>query len=653
MSWHSVTLQIENHLMEIVPANCNSDRRTDLLLITDDPPELQVYLAKSSEKFYLNWKKSLTSPTDKCITADINADGKTDILLFGKKELGVTVFLGKGNGTFRSSTTILPEYSFNAISVSDFNNDGITDVAASSWISNEVLIFSGFGRMRYSEPSVLKFPSEVAYFKSAFIDSDMNKDLLVGFLEEPMFETFHGDGFGGFHLLQNVSMDYIPSQIIVDDVNGDGKPDAAVLNQNEKTLSIWLNNGDGVFEEHVDFMAGKSPENFVLIQHPHSNFIDAAILDKATNKVRLLYNANIASTIGSFQNYALGLKPNNVVVTDINHDGWKDLIVANFGSQNLSFLFNRRNGTFDGQIPFQTPASVSYLKYVSKNDSAAVIVSTQPELEKIFVSEINLHTFSLRSYILVPEGRPDILSVKVQPIANYLHIYALEKQATERFSSLTEFEQIAPTRFIERNFAPDPRYKMIAATIGDFDGNERDDLVYISFNEKRKKEEVYQARGSGQEQFEQATLAFAFDVAAPCDAMMWNADLNGDGIKDVIINLHDPENLLAVSLGRMQNTLSMHFFRTKNLVDVTARENLQVLDINGDGRNDIVLENNLDKSIQLYLGKGDGTFLQPTRLYSSEGVGGFAFGDLNNDGIPELIITDTMNGVLKIIPFEQ
>jgi hypothetical protein len=65
-------------------------------------------------------------------------------------------------------------------------------------------------------------------------------------------------------------------------------------------------------------------------------------------------------------------------------------------------------------------------------------------------------------------------------------------------------------------------------------------------------------------------------------------------------------------------------------------------DIDGDGKLDLIVSSGL----QVYLGKGDGTFQStPVSISTSCNVGAFAVGDINGDGKPDLVVTDGCGSV--------
>jgi hypothetical protein len=653
LEWHSFTVEAEYPVYEMASGNLSADNLSDIALLSDNQQDLQVYLAKSNGKFYLSWKKRLPSPFDQLLIADINSDGKMDILLYGKKQPGITVFAGRGGGTFTQGALLFPEISFSTVIVTDMNEDGINDVLASNWITNELLLYSGVGKMKFSEPSVTTFQNEPAIVAVAFLDGDPNKDIVVGFTNELYYQTLMGDGLGSFHLFQTVTLGSFASQLIIEDVNGDGKQDVSALCANDKSLRIGLNDGKGFLEEHIAFDAGTSPAGFVLIPYLSSRFIDAVILDPNRSRIRILHSTQEPISNADELMYAVGLNPAGIVTYDVNHDGWDDIMVANPGSQNISLLFNRHDGTFTGQISFESPTNSQFLQYSPLNNTLGLVLGSHPEVEKLSVMKINLHDYSASSFSLPSIGSPDILAVMTDSTDEHLHIYVLEREGDDVHALLTEYVQIDSARFIQRDITLHPLGEILTGTMGSFDNAGNLDLAYITVNGKTKQEEIYQSRGNRSHTFEPAKLSLAYDAQTGSIPILWAHDLNGDGIADLLVKSSEEGQTLFVSLGRADTTFSPPVFRIKNDVRISDRHDLQFADLNGDGIVDLVLRNSVSKTIQAYLGKGNGTFSPKMRLMSSKSTGGFVLSDVNNDGIPELIVTDSEKGIVKIISLEE
>jgi hypothetical protein len=85
-----------------------------------------------------------------------------------------------------------------------------------------------------------------------------------------------------------------------------------------------------------------------------NGFQDIVVANYGSNNVTVLLGdgaGNFAAAVGS--PYLVGFNPHSIVIADVNGDSKKDLIVANVGSNTVSVLLGNGNGTF--------MAAVSYL----------------------------------------------------------------------------------------------------------------------------------------------------------------------------------------------------------------------------------------------------------------------------------------------------
>jgi hypothetical protein len=113
-----------------------------------------------------------------------------------------------------------------------------------------------------------------------------------------------------------------------------------------------------------------------------------------------------------------------------------------------------------------------------------------------------------------------------------------------------------------------------------------------------------------------------------------NADLNGDGLSDVVTASYD-DGVLAVFFN---NKSSPGTFNPPLVLDSQGASQLAIADMNGDGLPDIV---SADFNVSLFVQTSPGTFAAPIALYTG-GANWVALGDLNGDGAADVALTDSV-----------
>jgi len=148
-----------------------------------------------------------------------------------------------------------------------------------------------------------------------------------------------------------------PLSAIVADFNGDGKPDVAVVNSGENTVSILLGKGDGTFAPKQDFATGTDPVSVVTGDFNHDGKLDLAIANNYDLTVSIL----LGNGDGTFESGAVlptQNPPQRLITGDFNGDGKLDLATVNStdvtGTSNnsVSILLGHGDGTFAPAIEY-------------------------------------------------------------------------------------------------------------------------------------------------------------------------------------------------------------------------------------------------------------------------------------------------------------
>jgi hypothetical protein len=121
-------------------------------------------------------------------------------------------------------------------------------------------------------------------------------------------------------------------------------------------------------------------------------------------------------------------------------------------------------------------------------------------------------------------------------------------------------------------------------------------------------------------------------------------DLNGDGFGD-LVTTHAPNKSISVYLGRGDGT----FQPPATYQAQTAAAAPTLADLNQDGILDLAVANATGQSISVFLGRGDGTFSPPTAYAVGSGPSAIRTADFNRDGITDLLVDNQASGTVSVL----
>jgi hypothetical protein len=113
------------------------------------------------------------------------------------------------------------------------------------------------------------------------------------------------------------------------------------------------------------------------------------------------------------------------------------------------------------------------------------------------------------------------------------------------------------------------------------------------------------------------------------------ADVNGDGKLDLVVD-NEGGGSVSISLGNGNGT----FQAPQTLAAGYSPSYVAVADLNGDGKPDLVVTNVSDNTVSVFLGNGNGTFQAATTFATGSGPFSVTVADVNGDGKPDLVVAD-------------
>lgn len=186
--------------------------------------------------------------TNALVSGDLSGDGKLDIVTAGSQ---LSVLLGNGDGTFTLASRFGKGSTF-GVSIGDFTRDGKLDVASSDG-RDRLLVFLGNGDGTFTRGSSPQVGAVATQLVSQDLNGDGKLDLVAAALN---ILVLLGNGDGTFKApVTYQCCSSSPNAMVMGDFNGDGRPDVATPFSavGGYEVSILLGNGDGTLQQRISY----------------------------------------------------------------------------------------------------------------------------------------------------------------------------------------------------------------------------------------------------------------------------------------------------------------------------------------------------------------------------------------------------------------
>ena len=372
------------------------------------------------------------------VVADFNEDGNADIAVTGGQTGKISVVLGQGAGNFGAPVDIAVDDFAAGIAAADFNLDGHVDLIVTNLIANgSVKVLFGNGTGSFPNSATFGAAQQVGHGPFAIATGDFNgdhkPDLVLTNLLDQTYTVIFGDGQGGsigsasaacggagpqavavadFNrdgiddiAISNTLVDNVaifegfsgggtnplspasgspytsikePEGLSVGDFNGDGLPDLASADVGGGTVTVFINDGSGVFGTS-DFRVGGGPFSLATLDADLDGKADIVTANPESGDVSLL-RGNGDGTFQPFQSLDPNVSHSNpigIAVGDFNGDGRPDLVTGNHGLQNdsLSVLINTSPVSVNA-----SGTAVNAVEGISLSNTVVAGLSTVPQI---------------------------------------------------------------------------------------------------------------------------------------------------------------------------------------------------------------------------------------------------------------------------------
>ncbi|MDR6528559.1 hypothetical protein J2787_003996 [Chryseobacterium rhizosphaerae] len=685
---------------DLIPRDLNNDNKKDVLVRNY---YRDLYWIKNTGTGFEHPELIYKSPVDDIKdynSADFDGDGKTDIIFSTKKGL----FLMKGTSSGGAATFTQPialsDQNIPLFRIADIDGDGDQDIYLHQPISGTWLKNNGNGTFTPGSHifSSLQKPDSVILRD---LDNDNKPDLLVRINESRILRWYKNDGSGNFTVKQTIDDFALGEYFEVGDIDSDGDLDIIHLFENGNIKQFkWYKNTNGAGTFSTSQLISDIPAGPYAIQNVKRYGVKMLDLDGDLKEdlvfcvywdQKLSWKKNLGNgTFGPEQIVSQNAKLiTQFDAADFNNDSKMDLISVSFGDDKVAW-YEGINGTGSFTPEKVLTTDVNSLNTVSAGDidgdGDADIISLSRKNKIAWYKNTNgLGDFSgvqkiirndirLQSQVTLADmdhdGDNDVVFMgEADPSITYRYAW-LENDGAGNFA-------------IEHpivNLGMEPTYRN---TIGDFNGDGKKDIAFMASSTKLK---VAFNTGNGNFSAPQEFL----NPAIGSVGILQNEDVDGDGDQDIIITNDGKikwyenidglgnftaEHVVASSsngftklyfadldgdgdrdisfvnangnkIGWFENINAQGSFGPEKVISTGTAVSpyaIVAMDIDGDGRKDIVTNSQTQPKLRWYKNNGNGVFDATPQLITNNtgSVVSLLSADLNGDGIPELISGST------------
>jgi len=262
---------------------------------------------------------------------DYDGDGDLDLFLINWSGVSYVLTNG-GQGGFEQTQTLMTEDGFAegwGGASGDLDGDGDLDV----WMvrgSNYVWINDGSGM--FSHSGIEYAGADSVGVALGDLDGDGDLDAFVANYEGGANFVYMNQGNGTF-IDSGQRLGNLPSNAVaLGDLDGDGDLDAFVANLEDQPNTVWLNNGGGVFVDSGQRLDQLTSNAVALGDLDNDGDLDAYVvngkIDAGEPKSNTIYLNNGSGNFSEIEHVANLTISTDVVLLDLNNDGWLDIVEA-------------------------------------------------------------------------------------------------------------------------------------------------------------------------------------------------------------------------------------------------------------------------------------------------------------------------------------
>ncbi len=235
----------------------------------------------------------------------------------------------------------------------DLNGDGQVDVVSANADTDNVSVLLNNGSGDFGVATSYPAGDEPVDIDCCDVDGDGDLDLVTANRSPSLVHVLLNNGMSGGMLLLSAPAPYVvglaPWGVRCAHLTADSGIDVVTSNFTGKSASVLVNNGNGTFAPHQDYLTGDSGTYDVAACDLDGDLDDDVIVTNLNSATMTSFRNNGNGTLTKIGSYSVGtlVFPWGLDCCDLDGDGRPDVVTANGGDDTITVLFNDGTGRFD------------------------------------------------------------------------------------------------------------------------------------------------------------------------------------------------------------------------------------------------------------------------------------------------------------------
>lgn len=313
---------------------------------------------------------------NRSVLGDLDGNGFSDLVVNDRADSVISIFQNTssvaGDITFAAKIDFSTAGKSSNVLLSDFDGDGKLDITVNYGNYRGISVFrnnsGSFLGLDARQDFTLPGTGPLYSIASGDLDGDGKMDLVeVDGNNHQVYilnNTSSGTGSVDFILSDSLNTGSNPTYVAIADIDQDQLPDIVTLNLTGSSISVFLNTGSGTFLAKQDFALTKTPYNLVIGDMDGDGKVDIGIPCRGgTGWVTLFMNNSTPGSLSLTRTDIADIEMDWMVFDDINGDGKTDII----GKRALKdSVFIVKNTSTPGSFNFEPKVTIG-LNGVSAN----------------------------------------------------------------------------------------------------------------------------------------------------------------------------------------------------------------------------------------------------------------------------------------------